>query len=148
MALILHIADLHLVSQASSRPIDDHKAGLVPARDRVTHQEVLRVTLQQLGERLVNDGSALDAIVVTGDVADKNNDGGYESFLELLDALGSAKPEANRIVVLAGNHDVASGLRALNPERYENLSVSFVGLALLPRCWQALTLRLFPHPSH
>jgi 3',5'-cyclic AMP phosphodiesterase CpdA len=125
MALILHIADLHLVSQASSRPIDDHKAGLVPDGDRVTHQEMLRVTLQQLGERLIHEGSALDAIVVTGDVADKNNDGGYQSFLELVDALGPAKPAANRIVVLAGNHDVESGLRPGDPKRYDKF-VRFV----------------------
>jgi 3',5'-cyclic AMP phosphodiesterase CpdA len=119
MALILHIADLHLVSQGSSRPIDDHKAGLVPTGDRVTHQEMLRVTLQQLGEKLINGGSVLDAIVVTGDIADKNNEGGYQSFLELLDALGPAKPAANHVVVLPGNHDVASDLRPGDSERYE-----------------------------
>jgi hypothetical protein len=119
MALILHIADLHLVSAATSRPVDDHKAGLIPSGDRITHHAMLRSTLQQLAQKLADNGEALDAIVVTGDVADKNNEGGYEAFLDLIGALGTTKPAADRIVVLAGNHDVKSGLRPGDPERYE-----------------------------
>src|SRR5579859_3287609 len=119
MALILHIADLHLVSPSSSPPTGDHKVGLVPPEDRTTHQAVLRGTMQRLGERLVNEGRAIDAIVVTGDIADKNNEDGYKAFLDLIDALGPAKPPANRIVVLSGNHDVASGFRPGDASRYQ-----------------------------
>jgi 3',5'-cyclic AMP phosphodiesterase CpdA len=119
MALILHIADLHLVSASASRSVDDHKAGLIPSGDRITHHAMLRSTLQQLAQKLADNGEALDAIVVTGDVADRNNEGGYEAFLELMDVLGTTKPTANRIVVLAGNHDVKSGLRSGDPDRYE-----------------------------
>ncbi len=125
MALILHIADLHLVSPATSRPIDDHKAGVVPSGDRTTHYELLRVTLQRLGERLFKDGRVLDAIIVTGDISDKNNEGGYHAFLELLDALGPSKPAPNRIVVSTGNHDVAPGLPADDPRRYDKF-VKFI----------------------
>lgn len=80
---------------------------------------MLRGTIQRLGERLVHDGRAIDAIVVTGDIADRNNEGGYQAFLELIDALGPTKPHANRIVVLPGNHDVASGLRPGDASRYQ-----------------------------
>ncbi len=80
---------------------------------------MLRLTFQRLGERLVDEGKALDAMVVTGDIADKNNVGGYESFLELVTALGAAKPPPNRTLVLPGNHDVASGLYPGDSHRYD-----------------------------
>jgi 3',5'-cyclic AMP phosphodiesterase CpdA len=80
---------------------------------------MLRDTMQRLGERLVNEGRAIDAIVVTGDIADKNNEGGYKAFLELIEALGPTKPPAHHIVVLPGNHDVASGLRPGDASRYQ-----------------------------
>jgi 3',5'-cyclic AMP phosphodiesterase CpdA len=119
MALILHIADLHLVSPSSSPAVDDHKTGLVPSGDKTTHHQMLHATLQRLGERLSEEGRTIDAIVVTGDIADKNNEGGYQAFLELINALGPAKPAPHRIVVLPGNHDVASGLRAGDARRYD-----------------------------
>lgn len=125
MALILHIADLHLVAPASSRPIDDHKIGLVPDGARTTHHQALQLTMRRLGEALVGGQRALDAIIVTGDIADKNNEGGYRAFLALIDALGPAKPSAGRIVVLAGNHDVKRGLRPGDPARYSQF-VEFI----------------------
>lgn len=120
MPLFLHIADPHLLSAAASRPVDDHKVGLVPPGDRTTHHEVLRLTLERLGQQLANDHRALDAVIVTGDVADKNNEGGYEAFTALLDALGAVKPPPNRIVVVPGNHDVAMGLAPGDPRRYDH----------------------------
>jgi 3',5'-cyclic AMP phosphodiesterase CpdA len=80
---------------------------------------MLRFTLQRLGERLASEHRTLDAIIVTGDISDKNNEGGYQAFLELVDALGPAKPASSRIVVLPGNHDVASGLKGGDHRRYE-----------------------------
>src|SRR5947209_7372194 len=118
MPLILHIADLHLVAPESSGPIDDHKIGLVPKKSRATHQQALMLTMSRLGEALANSGRILDAIIVTGDIADKNNEGGYGAFLALLDALGPAKLAPERTVVLAGNHDVKRGLRPGDPARY------------------------------
>src|SRR5690348_15767821 len=119
MALILHIADLHLVSPSSSPAVGNHKVGLVPSGDKTTHHQMLRATLQRLGEKLSDESRSIDAIVVTGDIADKNNDGGYQAFLDLINALGKAKPAPNRIVVLPGNHDVAYGLRAGDAHRYD-----------------------------
>jgi len=125
MALILHIADLHLVAPESSSPIDDHKVGLVPKVARTTGQQTLELTMSRLGEALAKSKRALDAIVVTGDIADKNNEGGYLAFLALIEALGPAKPPPERIVVLAGNHDVTSGLRPGDPLRYSRF-VQFI----------------------
>lgn len=118
MALILHIADLHLVAAESSAPIDDHKVGLVPKRARATHHKTLLLTMSRLGETLAKNGQTLDAIIVTGDISNKNNEGGYRAFLALLGALGAAKPGPERIVVVPGNHDVASGLPPGDPSRY------------------------------
>lgn len=84
MALILHIADLHLVAPESSSPIDDHKIGLVPAKARATHHQTLVLTMSRLGEALAKSGRTLDSIIMTGDIADKNNEGGYQAFISLL----------------------------------------------------------------
>ena len=119
MALILHIADLHLVGAESSASIDDHKVGLVPKKARATHHKRLLLTMSRLGETLVKSGRTLDAIVVTGDIADKKQRGRVQGpFLELLGALGVAKPAPGRIVVVPGNHDVERGLPPGDPSRY------------------------------
>jgi 3',5'-cyclic AMP phosphodiesterase CpdA len=119
MALILHVADLHLVAPSASLTLDDHKVSLVSPGSRITHHDTLKLTLQRLGELLVNSGRALDAIVATGDVADKNNEGGYSAFQELIEALGPVKPSNDRILVLPGNHDIVSGLSPGDAKRYE-----------------------------
>src|SRR6266699_2431729 len=119
MALILHVADLHLVAPSASLTLDDHKVSLVSPGSRITHHDTLKLTLQRLGEMLVNSGRALDAIVATGDVADKNNEGGYRAFQELIEALGPVKPSNDRILVLPGNHDIVSGLSPGDAKRYE-----------------------------
>jgi hypothetical protein len=119
VALILHIADLHLVAPSASVPLSDHKSSLVSVADRVTHHDALKLTLQRLGEYLTRNSLNLHAVVVTGDVADKNNDGGYQAFKDLMEAIGSAKPPNNRIVLLPGNHDVSAGLRPEDLKRYD-----------------------------
>jgi len=119
MALILHIADLHLVAPSASTPFGDHKTGLVSTKDRLTYQSALRLTLERLGEEILARGMALDAIVMTGDISDKNNEEGYIAFLELLNALGPVRPPNTRILVLPGNHDVKAGIRPGDPNRYE-----------------------------
>src|SRR5579872_1157794 len=106
MALILHIADLHLVAAESSASLDDHKVALVPKKARATHHNTLMLTMSRLGEGLVKGKEPLDAIIVTGDIADRNSEGGYRAFLDLLKALGAAKPAPERIVIVPGNHDV------------------------------------------
>lgn len=119
MANILHITDLHLVSKADSEALESHKVGLVPHGDRATRHRLLRYTLQILGQQLSQESQPLDAVVVTGDVAEKNNPGGYIAFLDLLEALGDAKPPSSHILVAPGNHDVKAGLEPGDSHRYE-----------------------------
>lgn len=125
MPLILHISDLHLVSPSSSPALDDHKAGLVPTGSRFTHFAMLRLTFERLGEVLREKGRHLDAIVATGDIADRNEEGGYSAFLELLESLGSVRPGADRTIVAPGNHDIRAGLQPGDPRRYERF-VKFI----------------------
>lgn len=114
---ILHITDLHLVSEANSPPLESHKIGLVPHADLATQHRLLRHTFESLGERLRHNSESLDAIVVTGDIAEKNNREGYQAFLALIDSLGTSKPSRDRIMVVPGNHDVKAGLRSRDPNR-------------------------------
>src|SRR2546423_557143 len=102
MPLILHISDLHLVSPDASPALDDHKAGLVPTASRSSHFQALRLTFQRLAERLLKEGRHLDAIVVSGDIADRNEEGGYTAFTELLESLNPVRPSADRVVVVPG----------------------------------------------
>lgn len=125
MPLILHISDLHLVSPSASPALDDHKAGLVPTGSRFTHFAMLGLTFERLGELLREKGRHLDAIVATGDIADRNDEGGYPAFLELLESLGSVRPGPDRTVVVPGNHDVRAGLQPGDPRRYQHF-VKFI----------------------
>jgi hypothetical protein len=118
MPNILHITDLHLVAESASQPLESHRVGLVPTADRASRQRLLRHTLHALGEQLCREGPALDAVVVTGDVAEKNSQDGYVAFLDLIHTLGAAQPPPDRILVVPGNHDVRAGLRPGDPERY------------------------------
>lgn len=119
MPLILHLSDLHLVGSSKSPPVGEHKASLVPSPQRDTHHELMRRTLKGLAQRLIGEGRRLDAVVMTGDIANQNDAGGYTAFLELLEALGDLRPEPSHVVVSPGNHDVARGLRPGDPARYE-----------------------------
>ena len=44
--------------------------------------------MSRLGEALAKSGRTLDSIIMTGDIADKNNEGGYQAFISLLNAHG------------------------------------------------------------
>lgn len=118
MALILHLSDLHLVAPSASLPIGTHKAGLVPTQSRQTYQDVLKRTIRALAERLVKEGRRIDAVIMTGDIANQNNPEGYSAFIELVDALGDLRVAPNRVVVVPGNHDVAAGRTPGDPARY------------------------------
>ena len=55
---------------------------------------------------------------MTGDIAEKNDEGGYETFLGLIEALGTLKPPPTQILVVPGNHDVVARLKVGDPRRY------------------------------
>ena len=127
MPFILHLSDLHLVAPAKSRATGTHKVNLVPAGDRPTQYEVLRRTFAGPQSRLLSEGRRIDAIVMTGDVADKNSGDGYTAFLKLLEELNEVSPGPANTVVVPGNHDVASGLLPGDPARYQTFADSMRG---------------------
>lgn len=124
MPLILHLSDLHLVASERSPVLGDHKAKLVPPVDRLTQHEMLRRTFAGLATRLVSEGRKIDAIVMSGDVSHQNDSAGFGAFLELLDALGTSRPDPSHIVIVPGNHDVERGLLPGDPARYEPFASS------------------------
>src|SRR5689334_3656582 len=111
MTLILHLSDLHLAAASASQAIGDYKGGLVAPGDYLTIQQTLGLTLERVRERLIKSKRVLDAIVVTGDIADKGSKEGFDTFLDLLKVLDEVAPAKDRIVVVPGNHDVRAGLR-------------------------------------
>jgi hypothetical protein len=120
MSLILLLSDLHLVGGDKSDPTGDHKVGLVPKQQRATNQDMLVLTMHGIRDHLRDSSRVLDAIIVAGDVADKNDPGGYRAFVDLVYALDDTAPPPSRIVVVPGNHDVATGLLPNDPVRYAN----------------------------
>lgn len=104
MSLILHLSDLHLGSPSDWQLDHTDKFGLDRAAGD-TKIDHLRHTLKALGEALRRDDRMLDSIVVSGDLTNANQPDGYEDFPDLVGQLGDRVPDADRIVVVPGNHD-------------------------------------------
>jgi 3',5'-cyclic AMP phosphodiesterase CpdA len=120
MPLILHLSDLHLVPRSESRVLDDHsKQAVVPVEQRETLHDIIEHTFRRLRERLKKENRKLDAIIMSGDIANHNRPEGYSLFLELLKELDEVCPEPEFIVVVPGNHDVDAGREPGDPKRYE-----------------------------
>ncbi len=91
--VIAHVSDTHLLR------------GGAPLGGRADTAGALRQAVSQL-ERL---GDRLDAIVVTGDVADLGEPDAYRCVRELVDPLAAAS--SARVVWVMGNHDVRGAFR-------------------------------------
>lgn len=105
MSLILHLSDLHLGSP--SRGQKDYEDKFATGDDvGVSDRDHLAHTLSALGAALVQQERRLEAVVVTGDLTKGNEPDGYADFDNLLAQLGEAKPPAERVMVVPGNHDV------------------------------------------
>ena len=114
MSLILHLSDLHLGSPSAGQKDYEDKFATgddvgVSDRDHLAH------TLSALGAALVQQERPLEAVVVTGDLTKGNEPDGYADFDDLLAQLGDAKPPAERVVVVPGNHDVDRRLQPGDP---------------------------------
>ena len=116
MSLILHLSDLHLGSPSGWQLDYDDKigAGRGAGNTGITH---LRRTIRLLGGELKAQGRKLDAVVITGDITKGNELDGYKEFASLLEELGDAKPDPDRIVVMPGNHDVNRDLAPGDPDK-------------------------------
>lgn len=117
MSTILHLTDLHL-GLVKDEVLDDYKSDIVPLKQRVTRQKLLRHTLHELGQSLSVKGEQIDAIVITGDITTGNNEHGFELLQGLLDELGPCCPPKDHIVIIPGNHDVTWGTAPSTPEHY------------------------------
>lgn len=91
--VIAHLSDTHFLAEGA------------PLYGRV--DTVVR--LQQAIERLVHRGGALDAIVVTGDVADRGEEDAYRRVRAALDPIGERF--GCPIVWVMGNHDERGAFR-------------------------------------
>jgi 3',5'-cyclic AMP phosphodiesterase CpdA len=130
MTTILHLSDLHLVDRARSPNNADEKSGLLHGTG-ATLFDTLRLSLESLARTLAADQRSLDAVVMSGDVAHQNDAGGYDAFLELLEALDPMKPAADRVVVVPGNHDVERGRVPGDGERYRRFVTSMRGAGFI-----------------
>lgn len=120
MALVLHISDLHLSASPDPQVTGDYKiSGLVPIAEQQSRLGLLRASLSSLGRWLRTNGAELDAMVISGDLSLAFDETGFAALNGTLDALGSKRPEPQRVVVVPGNHDIKRGTEPSTAERYE-----------------------------
>jgi 3',5'-cyclic AMP phosphodiesterase CpdA len=119
VALILQLGDLHLGHpDAAHQEIGDYKQKFIPPVERQTRVATLRHTLRGLSGWLLAKGLNLDAVVVVGDVTTQHDETGFQALPGLLEELGEHLPDAERVIVVPGNHDVAWGTSPSSAERY------------------------------
>lgn len=119
MATLLHLSDLHLTGAENPSATSDHKVRVIPRAVAGHRAQLLMSSLAGLGEALREVGEELDAIIVTGDIADKGRLSGYAQLQEVLSALGPSLPVPERILIVAGNHDVDRG--AVGEDRFAGI---------------------------
>jgi 3',5'-cyclic AMP phosphodiesterase CpdA len=118
MSLLLHLSDLHLANTPDEDAVGDYKVRAVAERDIVTRAGLLGSTLEALSRWLATNGETLDGIIITGDITTRGRPEGFGKLPGLLAELGEALPEASRIVVVPGNHDVAWDTQPGTADRY------------------------------
>ena len=118
MSLILHLSDVHLGSPSPRQFDSNDKFGLDP-RTRETIVTHLQRTLRSLGHTLTERGKKLDAVIVSGDLTNANQQDGYEQFTKLLDELGEQLPTSERVLVVPGNHDADWDIQPGDPAKFK-----------------------------
>ena len=120
MANLLHLSDLHLRSDPADDIIGDSKDTAIPAAMQQTSMRRIASTLEALRREIEAGTLPVDCIVLSGDVADKNDPKAYELLPAVLAPLVPALVPANRVVVVPGNHDVHRGSAPSSPERWKH----------------------------
>lgn len=119
MGTLLHLSDLHLAGvEADGEVIGDYKVDAVRFVDRQRRTSVIGHTLEQLGSALSAAQIDLDAVVITGDVTARGSQDGFDLLPSILARLGDSLPDADRVLVVPGNHDVVRGIRPSSADRY------------------------------
>lgn len=122
MALVLHLTDLHLSPPSNSDAVGDYtKIALLTKDQFQTRTRRLRTTMNALGNYLVDSRQTLDSIVVSGDLTVAGAENGFALVPDLMGELGKALPQADRILIAPGNHDVAWSTAAGSAERYRSI---------------------------
>lgn len=119
MATLLHLTDLHLEA-----PDDygggDVKSGALPPDHQPSRTNAIRNTLEALAasDRI----PAFDVVVITGDIAWRDERAGWEKFESVLQPLRDAAkfPDDDHIIITPGNHDVRWRLAVDDPDHYEH----------------------------
>jgi predicted phosphodiesterase len=100
---ILHISDVHLGEPDDHQWLDAHTGGMA-AGDRRAQKHVLLETIDALAETGVVD--TVEAVVVSGDLTNRSQSGGFQEFAEQLAPRLLKFTEPKNILVVPGNHDV------------------------------------------
>ncbi|HEX5928272.1 MAG TPA: metallophosphoesterase [Solirubrobacterales bacterium] len=123
---ILHISDLHLGPVAAAQYLAHHRVGVTS--DRRAQRDVVKVTI----EALASSGqlAEMDAVVVSGDLTNRDQPDGYEFFGELARILLQVL-DPSRILVVPGNHDVDKEVEVGDPARYQHFFAATRDLGLV-----------------
>lgn len=119
MATLLHLSDLHLVATDREPIINDDKVGVIPPSSQQRALNGVRGTMEAVAAAIQAGDLDLDCIVITGDIADKNDAAGYARLPEFLSPLVPDLVPRQRVIVVPGNHDVTKGAPASSHKRYE-----------------------------
>ena len=103
MAHLLHLSDLHLRSDAARDTIGDPKDAAIPVPLQQTSARRIVSTLEALGRDIAAGELTLDCIVISGDIADRNDPTAYTLLPRILEPLVPKLVPAERVVVVPGN---------------------------------------------
>lgn len=120
MALLLHLSDLHLATNDEEDVVSDSKVSLFALGNQQTRLGIIQNSLRALGEGLVKAGKSLDSILISGDIAVRGQQEGFDLLDSVLECLGKALPPAERILIVPGNHDIVRYAPHGSYERYKN----------------------------
>ena len=116
--LFLHVTDAHVTGHGVAVNRDDHKV-VIPGITHATREGMLELLLTRIAERLEEEERTLDAVIFSGDAAERGDLGGHQALLDiLLKTLGPVGIAPGKIVATPGNHDVPRGTPPGSEERY------------------------------
>lgn len=122
MATILHLTDLHLAPPSRDVPLGDYsKDRLLESEFQQRRVAALESSFHSLGGFLESEGTKLDSIVISGDLTIAGDSEGLGLLEGVLQKLGAAMVEADRVLITPGNHDVKWSTAPGSEERYKNL---------------------------